>query len=103
MGKGGYSVGSKPSAVSRQPSDKPPFTISTLRKAVPAHCFERSLLRSSAYLLVDLAAVIALFAAISKTDGFSVWPQLILWPIYWFLQASKGAIRSENRFVRLRV
>jgi hypothetical protein len=31
--------------------DKPEFTIGTLRKAIPAHCFKRCLWRSFSYLI----------------------------------------------------
>jgi omega-6 fatty acid desaturase (delta-12 desaturase) len=86
MGKGGYSVGARPSALARQPVEKPPFTIGTLRKAIPAHCFERSLLKSLTYLLVDLAAATALFLGITHTDACPLWARLILWPAYWFFQ-----------------
>lgn len=44
-------------ASSRAPSQRPPFTVGDLRKAVPAHCFRRSFLTSTLYLLVDLALV----------------------------------------------
>ena len=98
MGKGGYSVGSKSSALGRQPTEKPPFTIGTLKKAVPPHCFERSLLKSSAYLLVDLLAVITLFTAISKTDGFPFWAQLILLPFYWFFQVCAPGLPPALKF-----
>ena len=53
----------------RMPATAPPFTIGQLRKAVPAHCFERSVSLSSAYLLVDLLAVAGLFTACLHIDG----------------------------------
>lgn len=70
--------------ITRSPVDPPPFTIGQLRKAVPAHCFERSLLRSSAYLAVDLTAMVALLVASLLIP--SGWPGMLLWPIYWFFQ-----------------
>jgi hypothetical protein len=42
---------SEPLVCPRPPVDKPEFTIGTLRKAIPAHCFKRSLWRSFSYLL----------------------------------------------------
>ena len=72
----------------RQPADtKPAFTVGTLRKAVPAHCFQRSLLRSAAYLAADLLLLAALVAASSFIDAAPLpaaarW--LVLWPAYWF-------------------
>ncbi|KAJ6829210.1 delta(12)-fatty-acid desaturase FAD2-like [Iris pallida] len=38
----------------RAPSEKPPFTVGQLRKAIPPHCFERSVLRSFSYVARDL-------------------------------------------------
>ncbi|KAM0835175.1 hypothetical protein ACQ4PT_063110 [Festuca glaucescens] len=46
--------------VLRQPTDKPPFTLAEIKKAIPPHCFERSLIKSSYYLLHDLFIVAAL-------------------------------------------
>lgn len=72
----------------RQPADqKPSFSVATLRKAVPKHCWERSLLRSSAYLAADLAMLAALVYASLFIDSAPVPPAvrwLALWPAYWF-------------------
>ena len=73
----------------RAPCEPPQdFTIGTLRKAIPAHCFERSALRSFAYVVVDLLLIALMYKA---TTYFSAapWPlELILWPIYWFFQGA---------------
>ena len=45
----------------RMPTANPPFTIGQLRKAIPAHCFERSLLTSSMYLGADLGMAASLY------------------------------------------
>ncbi|CAL8468635.1 g8175 [Coccomyxa elongata] len=93
MGKGGwattevYSI--QPTEKSkRQPTLTPPFTIGTLRKAIPQHCFKRSLVTSSAYLTANLAAVAALYIYSTTIDGLPVWARLILWPAYWFCQGA---------------
>lgn len=68
----------------RAPTAKPPFTVGQLRKAIPAHCFERSLLRSSAYLAADLVLVAALYYAstfIDRAPALLAWG--LLWPMYW--------------------
>ena len=76
---------------SRQPTGTPPFTIGTLRKAIPPHCFDRSLLRSSAYLGADLAAVALLYFCSTLFSHPAV-PALVrwglLWPTYWVLQGA---------------
>lgn len=72
--------------VKRSPVSQPPFTIGQLRKALPPKCFERSLLRSSAYLAVDLVAM-ALLLGFSQLIP-SGWPGIALWPLYWFFQVA---------------
>jgi Domain of unknown function (DUF3474) len=52
-----------PSKFRRVPTEQPPFTLGQLRRAIPDHCFERSLLTSSLYLVTDLALVAALYVA----------------------------------------
>ncbi|CAI5943607.1 unnamed protein product [Closterium sp. NIES-65] len=47
---------------------KPPFTLGDLRRAIPPHCFQRSLLRSSAYLLIDLAFAALFLYATTRFD-----------------------------------
>jgi omega-6 fatty acid desaturase (delta-12 desaturase) len=68
----------------RQPTATPPFTVKDLRRAIPPHCFERSALRSSLYLVADLLAVAALFWAstfIDRAPAVLAWG--LLWPAYW--------------------
>lgn len=76
--------GSAAFPASRAPTDKPPFSVGTLRRAIPAHCFERSALRSLGYLIVDLLAVAALYWAstfIDRAPAVLAWG--LLWPLYW--------------------
>lgn len=61
----------------------------TLRKAIPAHCWERSAVKSFAYLAVDLVLMAALYYSSTFIDsapvpGWAKW--LLLWPSYWFWQ-----------------
>lgn len=52
----------------------PKFTIKELLGAIPAHCFERSAIKSSAYLLMDILMVFAfgtLALGINSRFGFN--------------------------------
>ena len=72
---------------STQPAErKPDFTVGTLRKAIPAHCWERSAAKSFAYLAADLAALALMGWASTFIDAAPVPPAvrwLVLWPLYW--------------------
>jgi len=72
----------------RQPTQtKPPFTVGQLRRAIPAHCFERSLVKSSAYLIVDLVVVALLYYVstfIDRAPAVLAWG--LLWPAYWWVR-----------------
>ncbi len=97
------------------PTASPPFTVGSLRKAIPAHCWERSLLTSSKYLVCDLAMAAGLYyfstlipsapagpvsrqipsaatlALLLPQCRFDIAPvvaalQYALWPAYWWLQ-----------------
>ncbi|PWA38076.1 fatty acid desaturase [Artemisia annua] len=75
------------SAIKRAPTSKPPFTLADIRKAIPPHCFERSMIRSFSYLFRDLVAISILYYIASTYI-----PQLphpfpyLAWPIYWYVQ-----------------
>lgn len=85
---------------SRQPTNAPEFTIGTLRRAIPAHCFERSLVRSFGYLALDLFMIAVLFVystridflAAAVTSAAPVLPvsavKAVMWVTYWFLQGA---------------
>jgi len=75
----------------RVPGTQPPFTVGDLKRAIPAHCFERSLVRSFGHLAADLAVVGALYWSTQWIDHPSVPPAMatyLLWPLYWFLQGA---------------
>eukprot|EP00262_Sarcandra_glabra_P007850 TRINITY_DN2089_c0_g1_i3.p1 TRINITY_DN2089_c0_g1~~TRINITY_DN2089_c0_g1_i3.p1 ORF type:complete len:381 (-),score=9.43 TRINITY_DN2089_c0_g1_i3:188-1330(-) len=72
--------------VRRVPSAKPPFTLSQIKKAIPPHCFQRSILRSFSYVVYDFTIAYLLYLS---TTYFSLLPSplsLLAWPIYWALQ-----------------
>jgi len=72
--------------LSRVPNTKPPFTLGQLKKAIPPHCFHRSLLSSFYYVVCDLSLAFILYIT---TTYFHLLPHplsLVAWPIYWVLQ-----------------
>lgn len=73
----------------RSPVDKPPFTLGELKKAIPPHCFQRSLLRSCSYLAHDLAiAAGLLYFALAGVPALPSILRYAAWPIYWAAQGS---------------
>ena len=69
------------------PLEPPPFTLKDLRAAIPAHCFERSAVKSLLYLGRDLLLVAAFGYAASFID--TLLPEAaryIAWPVYWYMQ-----------------
>jgi len=95
-----------------QPQSKPqspPFTISDLKNAIPAHCWERNALRSLLYFFLDTVIILLLFllgslvmdkylsvpsiasalpipAPISYIFAFVIY--FSLYGLYWFLQGT---------------
>src|ERR1044072_8276719 len=88
MGAGGHAPALEPKKpLSRAPHTKPPFTVGQIKKAIPPHCFERSLLSSFSYVLHDLSLAFLFFYI--ATTFFHLLPHplpFIAWPIYWILQ-----------------
>jgi len=82
----------------RVPTKKAPFTIADIRRAIPAHCFERSLIHSFGYLLLDLCIVFSLLYLTKYIDsvitddvvGSKFGPVLrsVLWITYWVVNGS---------------
>jgi hypothetical protein len=73
--------------------------VGDLRRAIPAHCFERSAWKSSQYLLVDLLAVTALVYFSTFIDRMPV-PFLVraaMWGLYWFFQGAVCTGRSQQQ------
>nr|GME04356.1 delta(12)-acyl-lipid-desaturase-like [Ipomoea batatas] len=92
MGAGGRissptESGLKKNPLERVPYTKPKFSLSDIKKAIPPHCFERSLIRSFSYVVYDLFFV-TLFYYIAN-NYIHLLPstyQYFAWPIYWALQ-----------------
>nr|WQH19962.1 delta12 fatty acid desaturase [Bemisia tabaci] len=73
----------------RAPTARPPFTLADLKRAVPAHCFERSLPRSAAHVLADVGAYVLLgVAGGALIPALPWWGALLAWPLHWFLQGT---------------
>ncbi|TPX32111.1 hypothetical protein SmJEL517_g04696 [Synchytrium microbalum] len=66
----------------------PNFTIKEVRDAIPAHCFERSVITSMYYVFRDLIMVAAMGYAATHIDSLPVAARYICWPIYWFFQGA---------------
>uniref|UniRef100_A0ACD5Z6W8 Uncharacterized protein n=1 Tax=Avena sativa TaxID=4498 RepID=A0ACD5Z6W8_AVESA len=71
----------------RSPTDSPPFTLGQIKKAIPPHCFERSVIKSFSYLVRDLVIVVALlYAALVWIPTLPSVLRLGAWPLYWIMQ-----------------
>ncbi|KAK3118729.1 hypothetical protein QOZ80_9BG0705690 [Eleusine coracana subsp. coracana] len=72
----------------RPPTCPPQFTLGQLRKAVPPHCFQRSLVKSSWYLVRDIILVLGLLymALVGIPALPSAIQYMAAWPIYWITQ-----------------
>ncbi|KAI4310673.1 hypothetical protein MLD38_035632 [Melastoma candidum] len=93
MGSGGrMNPGNKsghPNKPKRAPSSKPPFTVGQLKKAIPPHCFNRSVIRSSSYVVFDLAIASALcYVALNYFHLLPHRLSYVAWPAYWAVQGS---------------
>ncbi|PIA26232.1 hypothetical protein AQUCO_09500003v1 [Aquilegia coerulea] len=74
-------------AIQRVPYAKPPFTLSQIKKAIPPHCFQRSVIRSFSYVVYDFIIAFLLYHV--ATTYFSLLPQplsYIAWAIYGVVQ-----------------
>nr|ACL53784.1 unknown [Zea mays] len=74
-------------AVQRSPVEKPPFTLGQIKKAIPPHCFERSVLRSFSYVAHDLSLAAALlYLAVAVIPALPCPLRYAAWPLYWVAQ-----------------
>lgn len=71
------------------------LSIKMLRAAVPAHCFERSLLTSLKHLASDIIMIVAMAMLIHWIDTHasalripSIVTYGLLWPTYWWFQGA---------------
>lgn len=69
------------------PTEKPPFNLGQLKKAIPPHCFERSIIRSFSYVVYDLTIVTALlYLALYWIPSLPSPLNYLAWPLYWVCQ-----------------
>ncbi|XVE96102.1 hypothetical protein REPUB_Repub02eG0192200 [Reevesia pubescens] len=95
MGAGGRMSGppsqkkSEFEPLKRVPYSKPPFTLSQVKKAIPPHCFRRSVLRSFSYLVYDLIlASLFYYVATSYIHQIPQPLSYVAWTVYWAIQGS---------------
>ncbi|KAE8664429.1 Omega-6 fatty acid desaturase, endoplasmic reticulum [Hibiscus syriacus] len=87
MGAGGRMSVPPSGSLKRVPISKPPFSLSDIKRAIPPHCFKRSLFRSFSYLIYDLI-LISIFYYVATTY-INHLPQplsSVAWAVYWAVQ-----------------
>lgn len=75
----------KSPVLQRAPHKTPPFSLGQIKKAVPIHCFQRSLIRSFSYVASDIFLASLLYCIASSLFPLLPRPNLA-WPLYWIAQ-----------------
>ncbi|KAJ4705570.1 Fatty acid desaturase [Melia azedarach] len=71
----------------RVPCSKPPFTLGQVKKAIPPHCFQRSVIKSFSYPVYDLTIAFILYYLANNYIHQLPYPlSYLAWPVYWALQ-----------------
>lgn len=81
------------SVVVPAPLAPPPFTKESLRRAIPAICFERNVFLSLGYMLRDVTMLASLALAASHIDHHALVPVLLrpfAWAAYWYAAGCVG-------------
>lgn len=66
-------------------------TLSTIKKAIPAECFESNVFKSMAYVVKDVVLVAILYTTlvyIEKLNFNWILYAFIVYPLYWFWQGT---------------
>ncbi|KAF3325563.1 omega-6 fatty acid desaturase, endoplasmic reticulum isozyme 2-like protein [Carex littledalei] len=78
---------SGPKQIKKSPSEPPPFTLGQIKRAIPPHCFNRSVLRSFSYVVHDLLISSALlYLALNFIPTIPAPFHYAAWPLYWAAQ-----------------
>lgn len=78
---------SEAESLKRVPHSRPPFTLGQIKKEIPSHCFQRSVLRSFSYVVYDLAIAFVFYYI--ATNYFHHLPKPLssmAWLLYGFVQ-----------------
>ncbi|KAJ4765040.1 Delta-12 fatty acid desaturase [Rhynchospora pubera] len=75
--------------IKKSPTERPPFTLSQIKKSIPPHCFNRSAFRSFSYVLQDLLMCSILsYLAVAWIPSIPSSFQYASWVLYWAAQGS---------------
>lgn len=83
---------------------RPNFTLKEIRDRIPAHCFQRSTLKSLSYVAIDLSMITGLVYFASNIYLMPEIVQPFAWVFYWVFQAFVGVgiwILAHGKFVIL--
>ncbi|KAJ3259951.1 hypothetical protein HK103_001461 [Boothiomyces macroporosus] len=69
---------------------RPNFTLKEIRDRIPAHCFQRSALKSLSYVAIDLSMIAGLVYFASNIYLMPEIVQPFAWVFYWVFQAFVG-------------
>ncbi|XP_047339553.1 delta(12)-fatty-acid desaturase FAD2-like [Impatiens glandulifera] len=75
----------------RAPSSKPPFTLAEIKKSIPPHCFQRSVITSFSYVVYDLLIVSFIYYAATSYIHLLPGPPALsgfAWLIYSYVQGT---------------
>lgn len=78
-------------ALTPQPIGRPKFTLTELRNAIPAHCFERSMIKSFGYLTLDIVIIMSLLLGaytVLEQQSLPLYCTIVAYTVYWFCQGS---------------
>jgi len=90
-------AGRNASSFKPSPLPPPPFTLNEIRAVIPPHCFQRSLLKSSAYLFGDLIGLACCVLVARWLDTRVLSPSsspaasallALMWFLLWFVQGN---------------